>query len=124
VVEARPDDLDARNNLALALADAGRDLDRALVLAESVLETRPRDPSVMDTVGWVLLQKGEPEKALELFERALRRRPASPEINFHRAVAWIRTGQAARGRDELRRLQTSGVSEVLRKRIRRALAER
>jgi tetratricopeptide (TPR) repeat protein len=122
ILERTPDDLAVANNLALALADERIDLDRALSLAERVRAALPDEPAVADTLGWVLLQREEPERALRLLTEAFRRLPASPAIRFHLALAWMETGREEKGRAELRSLSIDeGVPDALKKRIQRAL---
>jgi hypothetical protein len=49
----------------------GRDLDRALGLAEGVVEQVGEVPELLDTLATVRLRRGETKQALELIERAL-----------------------------------------------------
>jgi tetratricopeptide (TPR) repeat protein len=102
--EEAPDDLPTMNNLAHALADQKVHLDRALELAKKVNEAMPRDPAAQDTLGWVLLQSGEPERAGSYFREALQRVPADPTIRYHLAISYLRTGRREQGLRELRRL--------------------
>lgn len=44
-----PDDDAAMNNLAFNLAETGKDLDRALTLAQNVARSFPDNPAVIDT---------------------------------------------------------------------------
>ena len=91
----------ARNNLAWLLADTAADdspeLDRALELAQDARELLPDDPSVADTLGWVLYRKEIPVAAIPLFHEALGQLdPGSavrPLIRFHLAQAYDLDGQ-------------------------------
>jgi tetratricopeptide (TPR) repeat protein len=105
LLEKQPDDIELMNNLAFALADERRDLDRALELAKRVREALPDAPAVQDTLGWVTLRRGDSETALALFRQALRRAPADPTIRFHEALALRATGQEEKARKALRSLQ-------------------
>jgi tetratricopeptide (TPR) repeat protein len=58
-----PDHAVALNNLAYSLAERGLDLDRALDLARRALGLAPENPSFMDTLGWVYLQRDDLENA-------------------------------------------------------------
>jgi len=66
-----PDSVSARNDLAWALAAAGRDLDRALALAQAAAAAAPAEPSVLDTLATVRLRRGEPAEALEAADAGL-----------------------------------------------------
>ena len=47
----------ASNNLAWLLAESGTKLDEALRLAQMANEKMPNNPNIMDTMGWIYLQK-------------------------------------------------------------------
>ena len=61
----------ALNNLAYSLAERGQDLDRALDLARRALDLVPENPSFMDTLGWVYLQRDDLENAERWLGRAV-----------------------------------------------------
>ena len=48
-------DLDAQafNNYAYSLVERNMDLDRALVYAKKAVDLEPKNPSYLDTIGWV-----------------------------------------------------------------------
>jgi tetratricopeptide (TPR) repeat protein len=60
----------AANNLAWIYAHNPAKLDRALVLANQASEANPRNPAVLDTLGFVLLQRREYSRALEVLTNA------------------------------------------------------
>ncbi len=66
-----PEDLAARNDVAWSLALLDQDLDRALGLAEGVVEQVGAVPELLDTLATVRLRRGETKQVLELTERAL-----------------------------------------------------
>ncbi|MGH0031859.1 MAG: tetratricopeptide repeat protein [Myxococcota bacterium] len=82
VVKHHPEVVGARNDLAFLLAEDGDELDLALSLAQGASERDP-SPEVLDTLGWVRLQRGEAEEAVEAFELAAAGRPDSDEIRSH-----------------------------------------
>ncbi len=59
-----PDSPAAQNDLAWALANLGRDLGRALELAQAAAAAAPGEPAVLDTLATVQLLRGEAEAAL------------------------------------------------------------
>lgn len=92
LVELEPANPGFANNLAMAYADAGHSLPRALELAERARAAGRDDPGVMDTVGWVLARMGRHREALRLLDEARRLTEADPrgnpsEIYFH--LAWL-----------------------------------
>jgi tetratricopeptide (TPR) repeat protein len=101
----------ARNNLAWMLAEpadaSDEALDRALVLAREARELLPEDPSVADTLGWVLLRKGSPSEAIPLLEEAVlgyaRAGLRQPGTHYRLALAYQETGDGERAIEELER---------------------
>ena len=92
----------AANNLAWLYAEHGERLDRALSLAESAVKYSPNDPSVLDTLGYVYLQRHEYTSAVKVLETASRlsaasnsptAREASEQIRKHLSDAYFRSGQ-------------------------------
>jgi tetratricopeptide (TPR) repeat protein len=100
----------ARNNLAWLLAQTSDDeasLDRALGLAQVARELMPTDPSVADTLGWVMLKREAPTAAISLFREAIEGyRPGAPErgvVRYHLAKAYEQNGEPEKAIEELER---------------------
>jgi tetratricopeptide (TPR) repeat protein len=92
VVAEAPELWTGKRDLSLLLSEQGENLDRALVLAGEASDAAGGDPSAVDAMGAVLLASGQPEAALQAFDRAIRRAdarpgPASPTIHYHRGLA-------------------------------------
>jgi tetratricopeptide (TPR) repeat protein len=91
----------AANNLAWLYAEHSSQLDRALTLAESAVKYSPNDPSVLDTLGYVYLQRHEYTLAVKVLETATRlsetnhnaTRQAADQIRKHLSDAYLRSGQ-------------------------------
>lgn len=99
VLKINPNDLTALNNLAFLLA---KDKDpNALVIAEKAYRIAPEDASINDTLGWVLLSSGQPDKALHYLREARLRNPQSGEIRYHLAFALTQLGKRDEARKEL-----------------------
>jgi tetratricopeptide (TPR) repeat protein len=97
----------ARNDLAWMLAQEGRDLDRALMLAEAAHRIDP-GPEIADTLGFVLLQRGQNDRAIELFEKALAEQPGSATIRYHLGLALGKKGEKDRALESLRTALAAG----------------
>jgi tetratricopeptide (TPR) repeat protein len=92
----------AANNLAWLYAEHNELLDRALSLAESAVKYAPNDPAVLDTLGYVYLQRREYTSAVNVLETAahlsaLNKSPGTREaannIRKHLSDAYFRSGQ-------------------------------
>lgn len=85
-----PDNAEALNFIGYALAVRGRDLDEAEALVRRALELSPGNGAFLDSLGWVLFQKGDFARAVEHLERACALLPREPEVAEHLADAYAR----------------------------------
>ena len=72
-----PDTPFALNNLAWHYAGRGKNLDEALELAQKAIALSPGNANFLDTLAEVYLKRGEKEKAIETFKKALNLDPDS-----------------------------------------------
>jgi len=81
VIKYYPDHVPALNNLAWLNRDT--DLKSAISYAEHANQVAPQDPQVMDTLGMLLLKKGDTDRADRLIRDAAQRSPDDPGIQVH-----------------------------------------
>jgi putative PEP-CTERM system TPR-repeat lipoprotein len=105
VVRAMPDNVQALNNLAWAMAQSGRAND-ALPHARKAAALAPDSAAVLDTLGATLVRAGQPAEAVAPLRRAVEKAPNIPPIEFHLAEALAKQGQ----RDEARKLLRRALS--------------
>ncbi|HHW09218.1 MAG TPA: tetratricopeptide repeat protein [Firmicutes bacterium] len=99
------------NNLAYALAEDQLDLRKARRLVEMSLMVEPNNPAYIDTLGWVLILSGQPEKgeevmslALEVWEQCGEDCPEDLAVGLaHLALARYRQGDAEGAAELMRR---------------------
>jgi tetratricopeptide (TPR) repeat protein len=91
VLEITPDHPNAANNLAFILSDQARTVDEAFKFAQIAREKAPKDPNVLDTMGWVYYQKGNYLNALSELEESLRLNPKSALACYHYGMALYKT---------------------------------
>jgi tetratricopeptide (TPR) repeat protein len=111
VLRLNQDQPEVKNNLAWLLANAPSpseaDLDRALELAQSAKEALPNNPSVADTLGWVMLKKKVCSAATSLFHEAIAAYPESHPlrgtVRYHLAHSYECDGEVDRAISELTR---------------------
>jgi tetratricopeptide (TPR) repeat protein len=97
----------AKNNLAYLMAEEGKNLDRALDLAQEAKASLPENANAADTLGWVLLKKGIPEAAITYLKEAEGSFQAdSPDlgiVRYHLALAYEANKQPDRAKQALER---------------------
>jgi tetratricopeptide (TPR) repeat protein len=87
-----PDNGMALNNLACLYADRLDQLDKAYPLARRASEIAPSDPSVADTLGWILYRKGEYTPALVALRESAAKLGSISEVQFHLGMASYMAG--------------------------------
>lgn len=80
------------NNYAWILFQNGK-LEEAKKYAEQAVALDGRNADALDTLGSILLAKGETEAAISKFEKSLSLRPEFAEIQLHLAAALIKAGR-------------------------------
>lgn len=99
VLKVQPANPIVLNNLAW-LYSQKRD-PRALEYAERAHASAPNAPAILDTLGYILVQKGDIERGLPLLRKAYDDSKKAPEIGYHLAVALEKSGQAGEARSLL-----------------------
>jgi predicted Zn-dependent protease len=99
ILEREPDNLLALNDLAQSL-QALKD-PKALEVAERAYRLKPDSPVAQNTLGSILMSKGNSERGLGLLRDAAGHAPQNPEVRFDYARALLSTGDKARARTEL-----------------------
>jgi len=102
VLALAPDNVLALNNLAWTLGemkDPG-----ALGFAEKAYSLAPRSPAIADTLGWLLVERGDAKRGIELLAQAAAAAPDALEIRMHYAKALLKSGDRTRAKAELEAL--------------------
>ena len=109
VLEFKPNDPVASNNLANVLLQAGGNPDMALSLAQTARRGMPDSPDAADTLGWVYYQTGAYRSAISLLQEALKlqqknKAPDNADLHYHLGLAYEKTKQPALAREQLERV--------------------
>jgi tetratricopeptide (TPR) repeat protein len=119
LIRLQPKNAQAYNALGYSLADRNLRLEEAYNLIAKAVSLAPRDPFIMDSMGWVLYRQGKLEEALSVLERAYRIR-ADPEIAAHLGEALWMLGRQDEARDLWQKAATqSPENETLREAIKK-----
>lgn len=100
VLSQDPENFVAANNLALHYFSTGDS--RAVEFARKAHELVPDNPSVLDTLGWILVNDGELDEGIEFLRQAVQKSDGAAEHSFHLAKALVQSGED----EEARRLLT------------------
>jgi putative PEP-CTERM system TPR-repeat lipoprotein len=100
------------NNLAWLYQQSG-DV-RAAEFGERALVLAPHQIEILDTLGWILLDSGQIERAAGLLRQAYQAAPGDPDIAFRYAAALHRNGDDVGAKKVLQPLLESGDAFVTR----------
>lgn len=102
VIRISPDHELGLNNLAWLLRD--RAPQEALAFAERAAALYPKSAQVLDTLGTLKLNAGDPLKAAELLSQAALIEPANPVIQYHYAQALLGSNKPSEAKAVLTKL--------------------
>ncbi len=88
VVQLFPNHVPALNNLAYLYAEDRDSLSAALQYAVQAYGLAPKDSSVQDTLGYVMLKNGKVEEGLKVLEQAAAAVRDNPSVYYHLALAY------------------------------------
>lgn len=106
IIINKPEDGKALNNLALLYGS--KEDPRAIEFAEKAHVSMPEEGAVTDTLGWLLVQYGDPKRAAEILHEAIQQAPEIPDIQYHYAVALARLERKEEARRILEEITGSG----------------
>lgn len=110
ILNAEPRNAIALNNMAWAAAQQKDP--QALSYAEKAYEIAPTNPAIMDTLGTLLVNRGDVSRGLPLLEKAVKLAPEAPTIRINYAKALIKAGQGQAARTELQGLANHENAQV------------
>ncbi len=110
VIELRPDERMARNNLALALIELQKTSEAKEVLAVA-LKSKPDDPDLLDTQAAMDIIDKHADQAIPVLEKLVAENPESPVLRFHLAVAYDEMKDTNRARESLFAATALGVQQ-------------
>ncbi|MCR8914868.1 tetratricopeptide repeat protein [Marinobacter panjinensis] len=97
IIDEQPQNAVALNALGYIITTRSNRYAEARDYIERALEIDPENPAILDSMGWVLYQQGETEKALEYLSRAWEAY-ADPEVAAHFGEVLWQTGEKEQAR--------------------------
>lgn len=98
-----PDQPLVLNYLGYAWTEQGRNAAEARRMLERAVELRPNEGSIIDSLGWLLLQQGDKAAAVRFLERAAELDSEDSTINAHLGDAYMATGRKGEAEIQWRR---------------------
>ena len=102
VLDTQPNNAGVINNLAWALWQQKDP--QALSYAQKAQQMAPDNPSITDTLGWMLVEQGQTRRGIEYLEKASAQAPSQHDIALHLAKAQIKDGRKDAARTTLQSL--------------------
>lgn len=93
LLEKNPYHANALNWVGYSYAEMGQNLDEAERLIRAAIKEKPGDGYFIDSLGWVLFQKGDFRAAVELLQQAIDLAPNDPVIHEHTGDAHWNLGE-------------------------------
>lgn len=88
-LEINPDDPLVNNNYAYSLSERNIELAKALGMVNKALLADPKNPSYLDTYGWIQYRMGDYEKALKYVLDAVKHGDGGSEVQEHLGDIYI-----------------------------------
>ncbi|MBK8894976.1 MAG: PEP-CTERM system TPR-repeat protein PrsT [Propionivibrio sp.] len=106
LLDAQPNNPVLMNNLAWSLAQFKDP--KAIEYAENAYKLAPDQPAILDTLGWLLVEKGDMARGVELLQKAVNLAPKLPMIRLNLAKALVKAGKKDEAKKELEVLAKLG----------------
>jgi tetratricopeptide (TPR) repeat protein len=90
-----PENAEALNFIGYRYAEQGVRLDEAEALLRRALQAAPRSGHIVDSLGWLMLRKGNVPRAVELLEQATRLVGPDPAVLEHLGDAYRAAGRTS-----------------------------
>jgi putative PEP-CTERM system TPR-repeat lipoprotein len=120
VIKLQPGNPVALNNLAFVANQLGDPA--AVEYAEQALSNAPESAAIQDTLGWLLVEKGDVARGVDLLKKAAARAPNAADVRLHLAKALIKTGDRNGARGELEAIMKLDRQTAARAEAKRLLA--
>ncbi len=118
-----PDNVQVLNNYSYYLSLDEKDLDKALAMISKCVSKEPENPTFLDTYAWVLYQRKEYSKALEMMVKTMQlSKDPSGEVLEHYGDILFRNGKPAEAKESwMKAKDKKGVSDKIDHKIKNGL---
>ncbi len=110
VLEAEPNNLDVKHNLALTYVASAGPMQGIMMLRE-IIEEDPKNQKALMSMGRMSIQTGQFENGIERFQSLVQYYPNHIEGNFFLGVCYYEAGQLVKARAQFEKVKTLDASE-------------
>ncbi len=116
-----PDQPQVLNYLGYSMVERNINMEEALTMIETAVAAEPQNGAIVDSLGWVLFQRGDYDAAVGHLEDAAALVPVDPIVNDHLGDAFWAVGRFVEARFQWNRAMSFDPTEEDAARIRRKL---
>lgn len=110
VLEAKPDNLDAKHNIAMTYI-AGPSPMQGIMMLREIIETDPQNEKALMSMGRMSIQTGQFENGIERFQSLVNYYPNHIEGNFFLGVCFFEAGQMVKAKAQFDKILTLDAPE-------------
>jgi len=110
LLESNPEHVAALNNVANLLSEMPQRRDESVQYIRRALSVQGPHPDLLDTLGMVLLRKGEMREAIQTLEQVCSNASPDPRHLFHLAIAYMQNGDPEVAKSTLQKAQRADLS--------------
>ena len=99
ILDGDPKNATALNFMGYTIAQNGGDLEEAERLVRRALELKPDSPAFLDSLGWVLFKKGDPDQGAQVLELAVGAGPEDATLFEHLGDVSAKLGRKQRAQE-------------------------
>ena len=112
VLEAQPDNLDVKHNVALTYV-AGPSPMQGIMMLREIIEEDPSNEKALMSMGRMSINTGQFENGIERFQSLVQYYPNHIEGNFFLGVCYFEAGQMVKARTQFEKIKTLDASEQI-----------
>ncbi|GHE55849.1 MAG: tetratricopeptide repeat protein [Bacteroidota bacterium] len=112
VLEAQPDNLDVKHNVALTYV-AGPSPMQGIMMLREIIEEDPSNEKALMSMGRMSINTGQFENGIERFQSLVQYYPNHIEGNFFLGVCYFEAGQMVKARAQFEKIKTLDASEQI-----------
>jgi tetratricopeptide (TPR) repeat protein len=104
-------------DLAILYAEQGKNIPKAIALAQRAYDSQPKNVQIIDALGWVYYHQGSLLMAKRYIEQALKEDELYGAAQVHLAAVYLKKGELYAARESLEKAKTLNLSAMDKKQL-------